>query len=112
MMPKRLIFDFETRSACDLKKAGAYRYSVDPTTEPTCLAVKFVGRSERYFLRFEEVNQSWKDVSPIFKDGWMAALIDKYEFSAHNLFFDRCIYENILVKRFNWPQIPERQYRC
>jgi DNA polymerase len=28
-----LVLDFETRSGCSLKKAGAYRYAADPTTE-------------------------------------------------------------------------------
>src|SRR5262245_7873266 len=31
-----LVLDFETRSTCQLKKAGAYRYSNDPTTQIIC----------------------------------------------------------------------------
>ena len=59
---KRLIMDFETRSMCDLKKAGAYKYSLDPTTQPTCLAFKIRGRPKMYLLRFELINKKWGDL--------------------------------------------------
>ncbi len=36
-----LVPDFETQSACDLKAAGAYRYSVDPTTHILCCSFTF-----------------------------------------------------------------------
>ena len=32
--------DFETRSAADLKKVGAVRYAMDPTTEILCMACR------------------------------------------------------------------------
>ena len=35
-----LTIDFETRSACDLRKSGAYRYAQDPSTDVMCLAFK------------------------------------------------------------------------
>lgn len=109
---KRVTLDFETRSACDLKKAGAYKYSLDPTTRPTCLAAKF--RYGRYglFLNFEEVNRNWDDVPELFRGNWQQAIKNVFEFSAHNAFFERCIYDNILVKRYGWPVIPSRHWRC
>lgn len=33
-----VVLDFESRSTCDIKKAGAERYWQDRTTEPSCLA--------------------------------------------------------------------------
>ncbi len=36
----RALIDFETRSACDLRKCGAWIYSKHPTTEILCLAFR------------------------------------------------------------------------
>ena len=33
-----ITLDFETRSACEIKKAGAFGYSEHPTTEVMCLS--------------------------------------------------------------------------
>lgn len=43
---------------------------------------------------------------------WKAWIVQGHEFSAHNAFFEFCIYTNILVKRYGWPSIPFRQFRC
>lgn len=43
---------------------------------------------------------------------WSRAILEGYLFVAHNAFFERCIYTNVLVKRYGWPPIPARQYRC
>lgn len=111
-MKRRVVFDFETRSCSDLRKEGAYKYSLDPTTQPTCLAVKFVGVPNQMFLTLKEVNSPWRKVPEGFRYHWQKCIEDDYEFTAHNAFFERCIYENILVKRYGWPVIPDVQYRC
>lgn len=111
-LKKRVTKDFETRSTCDLKKAGAYKYSLDPTTQPMCLAFKIFGEPTVYFLSFEVVNRQWVDQDSKLKQLWTRLIDEKYEFSAHNSFFERCIYDNILVKRYGWPGIPPRQRRC
>ncbi len=37
----------------------------------------------------------------------------KYQtFHAHNAFFEQCMYQNILVKKYGWPRIPIKQWRC
>lgn len=109
---KRLVFDFETRSACDLKKRGAYLYSLDPTTQPTCMAAKFSNNPALMFLDFFDVNQPWNKIPQGFRFHWQKAIKENYEFAAHNAFFEKCIYTNILVKRYGWPAIPSKQYRC
>jgi hypothetical protein len=38
---KFVVIDFETASACDLKKAGAWVYSEHPTTEIICLGAAY-----------------------------------------------------------------------
>lgn len=109
---KRVVMDFETRSMCDLKKSGAYKYSLDPATRPTCLAFKVHGEPKVYFLDFQMVGLPWKALPFNLRIIWMKLIDEKYEFAAHNAFFERCIYTNVLVKRQGWPEINPRQWRC
>lgn len=109
---KRVTMDFETRSACDLKKSGAYKYSLDPSTQPTCLAFKERGNSKVYLLKFEMINRKWKDLPEVFRALWLKFINEDYEFAAHNAFFETCIYDNILVKRYGWPAISRESWRC
>ncbi len=108
----RLTFDFETRSECDLKACGAYKYSCDPTTIPTCLAFKVHGDKNVEFLNFEMINRPFNKVLIEIQNRWRALIRAGYEFSGHNVFFDMCVYKNVLVKRYGWPDIPFRQFRC
>lgn len=111
-MRKRVTKDFETRSCSNLKKEGAYKYSLDPTTRPTCLAFKIWGEPTVYFLPFHVVNRHWDDQDPKLKKLWTRLVNEEFEFSAHNSFFERCIYDNIMVNRLGWPKIPPRLRRC
>lgn len=109
---KRITLDFETRSACDLKKSGAYKYSLHPSTQPTCLAFKQKGNDKTYILKFELINTPWTKLPESFRILWLSYIAGDYEFSAHNAFFETCIYKNILVGRYGWPDIPFRRFRC
>jgi hypothetical protein len=109
---KRITMDFETRSMVDLKKVGAYKYSLDPTTQPTCLAFKKRGDPTFFLLKFTRVNTPWKELSPDFRKIWDRWIDEGYEFSAHNSFFEKCIYDNIMVVRYGWPPIDPRKRRC
>ena len=109
---KRLTFDFETTSESNLKKEGAFKYSLDKSTRGTCLAFKIHGQETVYFLDYGVVDRPWKTQDPKLRALWTRLIKEGYEFSAHNAFFERCIYTNILVKRNGWPKIPARQYRC
>lgn len=110
-LPKnRVTFDFETRSTVNLKKSGAFKYSLDPSTQPTCLAAR--ADNQTFFLTMEEVNRPWADIPQNFRFEWRMQLKKKSVFIAHNAFFERCIYNNILVKRYEWPEIPWEFWRC
>lgn len=97
---------------CDLKKAGAFKYSLDPTTQPTCLAFKVHGGPKVYFLPFEMINSQWHELPQDIRVTWSNLIKYRFEFSAHNAFFEKCIYTNILVHRYGWPEIPLTLYRC
>lgn len=112
-MVKKVTMDFETRSKVNLKISGAYVYSLDPSTRPTCLAFKFHGENAVYLLRFETVNLPWKKLPAKVREIWLRAIEDEeFVFSAHNAFFETCIYKNILVARLGWPDIDFRRFRC
>jgi DNA polymerase len=111
-MVKRVTKDFETRSRSNLKKEGAYKYSLDPSTQPTCFAFKILGEPTVYFLPFHTINKQWRDLPEAFRKLWQRLIGEEYEFSAHNSFFEKCIYDNILVARLGWPKIAPRLRRC
>lgn len=109
----RVHLDFESRSKADIWSCGAYKYSQDPSTEVLCLAytindgpVKLLNRS--YF--------NW-GVGPFSFDAGTRELIDLAKnteaiFVAHNAFFEQCIWKNILVPKFGFPEIPISRWRC
>ncbi len=111
-MIKRVTKDFETRAWIELKKVGAYEYSLHPLTQPTCLAFKILGNPKIYFLDFEMINRQWKDLPESFRTLWARLIKEGYEFSAYNSFFERCIYDNILVRRYGWPGVDPKKRRC
>jgi DNA polymerase len=39
-VPPRATIDFETRSACNLRKHGTWRYSIHPSTDILCLVIR------------------------------------------------------------------------
>lgn len=108
---KRVTLDFETRSRADLKKVGAYKYSLHPSTQPTCLSFKARG-AEIQLLNFYQINTPWSSQPERFRNAWLYFIEGDFLFTAHNAFFERCIYTNIMVKRYGWPKIPFRNYRC
>jgi len=100
----KITIDFETRSTCEIWEAGAWQYSKHPSTEILCLAyavddgpVKLIGKDEIGSAIGEH----------------RIALWDPYViFVAHNSYFERCIWQNILVEKFGWPRIPINRWRC
>lgn len=91
--------DFETASAVDLKKAGAWVYAEDPTTEVIVL---------RYALGDGPLGQ-W-----IPGDDLPADLLEyindpKIIFIAHNAGFEKAIWRFIMVAIYSWPALsPEK----
>lgn len=111
----RATIDFETRSACSLKACGTWRYSIDPTTEILCLAFRLPywepGRTALWHPAFRHLGieeaDCWDDIIELLE--WIRGegLVE-----AHNVFFEYCIWRNILCSRFGWPSIPHSQWRC
>lgn len=109
---KIITLDFETRSEADLKKQGAYKYSRHPSTKPTCLAFKLRSNPKVALLKYHMINQPFAKLPIAFQHKWESFIKEGYLFVAHNAFFETCIYKNVLVRRYGWPDIPFRQFRC
>ena len=102
--------DFETRSACSLKKTNAWTYSKHPTTEVLCLKYHLPG-SGKIRLWHPAFENAGMDERPFPQD-----LMDHIEagglVEAHNAFFERCIWTNICVPRLGWSKVKHEQWRC
>lgn len=84
-----LFIDFESKSACDLKKFGIYNYCQDRSTEVLCMSYAFDGDV-----------QTWTPDQP-FPD---AVRNYKGEIRAHNATFERLIFWYVLGINFKLEQ--------
>ncbi len=101
--------DFETRSELDIWKVGAWNYSMHPSTEILCMAYA-INRQRPHIIPFKD------NITPAHNPGF-GELLDNlvnndFIFTAHYSMFENYIWHNILVKRYGWPEIPLRQWRC
>ncbi len=114
----RATIDFETRSECSLKQCGSWRYSLDPTTEALCLAWRLPywekGRTGLWHPAFPHLGIEESDGDANLEDllelwQWLRAgeLVE-----AHNAWFERGIWKNIMVPRWGWEPIRHEQWRC
>ncbi len=96
------LIDFETASSCELKSAGAWRYSEDVTTEVLCL-----GYTDG--LRNAVFAQSDLAFSP---DHELSSFVEDPDctFIAHNVAFEKAIWRNIMVPLYGWSDIPDERW--
>lgn len=103
---KFVLLDFETESACDLKKSGAWRYSEDPTTNIICLGYTLNG-GRPYCLIADDLQ--FDNTDPEFQ---IAVEDPDCFFIAHNTQFEIAIWRNIMMPVFGWPDIPNERWHC
>jgi DNA polymerase len=97
-----LFYDFETRSTVDLKKAGAWRYATDPSTEVLCCS----------FAVDAEPVQLWIPGDPIPPEWIEAAANPNWCVAAWNAAFERRIEQHIIGPRYGWPLVPFERHQC
>lgn len=108
----RATIDFESRSACSLRKSGSWRYSLDPTTEVLCLGFRLPywekSDTELWHPAFPQLGipESAERLEELFY--W---ILDGGLVEAHNAFFERAIWTNIVLPRHGFPAIPSLQWR-
>lgn len=96
-----IYLDFETRSKVDIRKAGAWRYAEDPSTSVLCLAFSIKDGPVQLWIPGEDIP---RDLRYYIDYG--------FRVEAHNAFFERSIWRNIMVKMYGWLDIPDDQWAC
>lgn len=101
--------DFETRSACGLKKHGSWVYSKHETTEAMCLAYRLPGGDVELWHMAHPEHLIGESPLPteLFAFVLAGGLVE-----AHNAFFERVIWRNVMVARHGWPAVPHTSWRC
>ena len=109
---ERATIDFETRSACDLKRKGAWLYSKDPSTQILCLAYHLPGMHH-------DAIKLWHRAHPDLDIEESAPPTDLLEYiaagglvEAHNAMFEFFIWNHIAAKVYGWPLLKLEQMRC
>jgi DNA polymerase len=92
--------DFETRSAVELKAAGAYVYAADPTTSVHCMG---------WSIEDGPIHL-WKagDSEPKELFNWISS---GGQVKAHNCSFEYLIWNNVMALE-GWPILPLQQIHC
>jgi len=97
-----LFHDFETKSTCDLKEAGAWKYSAHASTDALCCA----------YAVDDEPIKLWTPGDPVPPEFVEAARNPEWTTSAFNDNFERQITHHIMVPRYGWPLVPIERRRC
>jgi DNA polymerase len=94
--------DFETRSAVDLRKTGVYKYAADQSTDIWCMAYK---------APWSDDVLVWQpsDEMDVRLEDW---IVEGGLLSAWNANFERTIWNEIMVGRYQWPRTNIKQWRC
>jgi len=101
--------DFETRSAVDLKKTGAYKYSFHESTHVLCLAYKIGNIKAQLWHRAHPIVGIEQSINP---HDLIEAIKSGIECEAHNASFEDYMWENFR-REFKWvPKIERLQWRC
>ncbi len=106
--------DFETRSAANIKKTGSWVYSQHPTTAPLCLAFRIpswkTGRTELWHPTLLNGTMPESGVEHLVElFNW---IIQGGLLEAHNAFFERGIWHNVMVPHYGWPVVAGSHWRC
>lgn len=111
----KLTIDFETRSECDLKNAGAWAYAEHPSTEIFCMAVKAEDRPTQIWInpKFSRIlSPKQIDTLPTITS---LRVNDLFRYAdiveAHNVEFEQAIYEHVLTKKHEVDSTPVT-WRC
>lgn len=92
----KVYLDFETRSFCDLKNSGAYKYSVDPTTEVLCMCWK---------IENDPAIHVWNPDN-------LLSFPEDIEIHAHNAIFEYLIWNNVCVPKYNFKPLSLEYFHC
>jgi DNA polymerase len=94
--------DFETRSTVDLRRTGVYKYAQDKTTDVWCMAYAFDDNEPQIWTPGMELDQNLVE--------YITQKVG--DLRAWNANFERTIWNEILVSRYDWPKTSIEQWVC
>lgn len=97
----KIHLDFETRSAADIKKTGAIRYAMDPSTEVLCAAYRIDDGPVRLWRRGEPAPRLLID-----------AVASGATVCAHNAMFELGVWTYLCEPRMGWGRLSPHQMDC
>lgn len=99
---KKAHIDFETRSELNISDVGAYKYAEHHSTEILCAVYKIPGGDYTLWKPFDE---NPEDLFRHLREGGVI--------TAHNAFFEQCIWRFIAAPQWGWPKIKSvALWRC
>ena len=101
--PRYLIMDFETRSSIDLRTYSTVRYASHPETDILCVGLKW---NDRPATALAPHQGKWVLDGTERPIELMEAIRIGCPIVVHNLSFEKRMYYNVCVKRWDWPEIP------
>lgn len=114
--------DFETRSEKDIKVCGAWAYAEHESTDVFCWAFKVDSEPVGIWINphFQVIVYEYLkgvtdefNILPLDPKLLLKVMIAKGAiFEAHNAGFERAIFRHVMTKKYGWPEIPLRQWRC
>ena len=93
--------DWETRSRCDLRVAGAYVYAADPSTEVISLSYSVDGGSAIGWLPNQPMTYTMD-----------RKFFQADEYWAHNAAFEYLIWKRVARRQFGWICPPPEKFFC
>lgn len=96
-----LHLDAETRSACDLKKSGVYRYAEDPSTQIMCIC----------WAVDDGPVETWVEGNPL-PEALLEAIAQADSIRAHNAQFERVLLGSHAGRKLGFPVIPIERWVC
>lgn len=97
-----LFLDFETRSACDIKKCGADVYARHPSTDILCAGFAVDEHPAHLWLPGSGYVHAWQ----------VYGGLNGRTVVAHNAPFELAIWNNVGVKKYGWPPLRADQVVC
>lgn len=107
MSAKIINLDFETRSAVDIKKAGAWRYSIDESTEVLCFAYRIDGGPIKLWSPFF---QDFEEKPGRIPEDLFQAIGEGATVYAWNSFFEFSIWNNVLTAYRGFMTLPLNRF--
>jgi len=100
-----LVMDFESRSPVDIRAYSTVRYASHPETDILCIGLKW---NDRPATALAPNRGKWVLDGTERPIELMHAIEHNIPIVVHNLSFEKRMYYHICVKRWGWPEVPDR----